>query len=194
MTTPVLRTKVGVLVLFALAAVVMSWGPGAQVASACDCSGPGSDVEAVERSDAAFTGTLTDRIEPDPVVTSADPVRYVFDVQLVHKGPIGARVEVESALSSASCGAVISAEVPMFVVVRRDGDRYVTAQCSGTRPLTDADGPATIAGQPPPPSRAALPALLRSVDEFGQMLQRAIEMIEVERRELQEVAHVGRRR
>lgn len=99
----------------------------------------------------AFTGTLVERIDPDPLVTSADAVRYLFDVELVHKGSVGPRVEVESAFSSASCGAVISDELPMFVVATEEGDRLVTSLCAGNRPITNLEGPAQISDQAPTP-------------------------------------------
>lgn len=144
-----LLPRCGVAALVTLGALAVAWGPGAGVAVACDCSWPTSDAEAMATADLASTGTLVERIDPDPVVTSADPVRYVFDVQLVHKGAIGARVEVESALYGASCGATIVDDVPMFVVARTDGDRLVTSMCSGTRPIDEQNGPPAIDGHPP---------------------------------------------
>ncbi len=159
--------RLGIVVLAVLSAVAVSWGPGAEVASACDCQGPASDAEAVERSDVAFTGTLVERIDPDPLVTSADAVRYVFDVELVHKGSVGPRVEVESAFSSASCGAVISDEFPMFVVATEEGDRLVTRLCAGNRPITDLEGPPQIDGQAPTPPADQLQQQPTSTDEVA---------------------------
>lgn len=152
-----LVARAGIAALLSLVTLVVSWGSGAQVASACDCSIPADDAAAVEGSDAAFTGTLVERIDPDPLLTSSDPVRYVFDVSLVHKGTIGSRVEVESAWASASCGAVISANSPMLVVTRAEGERLITAQCSGTRPITEIVGPPQIDGWPPAMSTAGVP-------------------------------------
>lgn len=152
MTTKTPGVRLCIVVLAILSAVLVSWGPGAELASACDCQGPASDAEAVARSDVAFTGVLVDRIDPDPLRSSADAVRYVFEVQLVHKGSVGARVEVESAFSSASCGAVISEEFPAFVVATDEGDRLVTWLCDGNRPITGVEGPPQVDGRPPPPA------------------------------------------
>jgi hypothetical protein len=141
----------GVVVLAVLSAVAVSWGPGAEVARACSCQVPESEAEAVERSDVAFTGRLVERIDPDPLLTSSDAVRYVFEVELVHKGSVGPRVEVESAVQSTSCGAVVSEEFPMFVVASKEGGRLTTSLCAGNRPITDLEGPPRIAGQAPAP-------------------------------------------
>jgi hypothetical protein len=168
--------KGGAAALSTLVAIAISWGPGVQTASACDCSSPRDDAVALDGADAAFTGTLVERIDPDPVISSADPVRYVFDVAVVHKGTVGPRVEVESAWDGASCGAAISADSPMFVVARDDGERLTTAQCSGTRPLTDPAGPPQLHGEPPatsvtesaqPPDRevSAAPSTRTSCEE-----------------------------
>lgn len=146
-----------VAALLCMLAMAVSWGPGAQVASACDCNRPADDATATAAADVAFTGTLVERIDPDPLVTSADPVRYVFDVELIHKGQVGPRVEVESAWDSASCGAVIAADSPMFVVARNEEERLVTALCSGTRPITDVVGPPAIEGLPPDTSSTTEP-------------------------------------
>lgn len=145
-----------VAALLSVVALAVAWGPGAQVASACDCGGPG-DAAAVAGSSVAFTGMLVERIDPDPLVTSADPVGYVFDVSLVHKGTLGSRVEVESAWASASCGAVIAEDVPMLVIARAKGEQLVTDGCSGTRAITEFDGPPEIDGWPPATSTTGKP-------------------------------------
>jgi len=165
--TRTMAVRAGAAVLMALGAVGVTWGPGATVASACDCQGPATDAAAIELSDAAFTGTLVGRIDPDPLVTSADPVRYVFDVELVHKGEVGARVEVESAWSGASCGATIAADQPMFVVARVEGDRLTTAQCSGTRPVAEPRGGPLIGGHAPSTSPTIEPSPAPMTDELA---------------------------
>ena len=64
---------------------------------------------------------------------------------------------MESAVSSESCGAVISDESPMFVVATREGDRLRTSLCDGNRPITNLDGPPQVPGRAPTPPAGQRP-------------------------------------
>ena len=160
-----LRRAIGRLVATAVlsaALLLLGWGPGIQVAAACDCTIP-SDDEALDASDAVFSGRLVERIEPEVLQSSADEVRYVFEVDLVHKGTVGVRAEVFSAWSGGSCGAAIDDSAPHVVFAREVDGRLVTTMCSGSRPLDASSAPVPFEGtaptiQPEPgtrPERAA---------------------------------------
>lgn len=84
-------------------------------AAACSCAAPierPTETEAIEQSDAVFSGTVVERHEPPPTTnaqgeqfwSSAANVRWVFDVDSVSKGEISDPQDVFSAASGGSCG------------------------------------------------------------------------------------------
>ncbi|GAA2001466.1 hypothetical protein JL107_01285 [Nakamurella flavida] len=106
-------------------------------AAACSCTNePFSAQQA--RADIIFTGTPTAADVPLPVdgLQSSDaPVHWSFSVDAVHRGPVTATVEVDSALSEASCGIALRAGRPYLVLGTIADGRISTHLCSGTAPL-----------------------------------------------------------
>ncbi|HEU4481040.1 MAG TPA: hypothetical protein VFS18_04070 [Actinomycetota bacterium] len=121
-----------------------------QGALACSCVPPPPDEVAIERSDAVFSGTVTEARDPQkgaPVVSSGGAVFYTMEVDTVVKGQVDATEEVRTALSSASCGYRFREGKRYLVFAmehERSGDPTVSL-CSNTRPVSDSE---TIEGEP----------------------------------------------
>lgn len=136
----------------------------AERAAACSCAVV-SDQEAVANADAVFIGTLVDIITPTgSAVSSADPERFVFDVDEVFKGEVSERQSVVTARDGASCGLEISGPGPFVVFARTESDGITTGAvdgqlysnlCSGTRPLSNGALPAGLAVGAAPEPRAS---------------------------------------
>ncbi len=116
-----------------VAGMLMVVAPG--TASACSC-GLSPLADRVSAADVVFVGTPTKSVKPEgEVVSSADPVRWTFDVDTVHKGDVTQTVEVISALDSASCGIPFEVDRP-YLVFGVLNDETITADlCGGTERL-----------------------------------------------------------
>lgn len=120
-----------------LAGLIAALGLVAITASpsqACSCA-LGGVADFANRSDAVFTGTLVEvRMPPERrIISSADPVTYVFDVDRVYAGEVGATAEVTTARFGASCGWERMRLSTSYVVFADDGDRGLSSSlCSGT--------------------------------------------------------------
>jgi len=115
-----------------VAGMLMVVAPGA--ASACSCMiRPLADR--LSAADVVFLGTPTNGDEPEGAVSSADPVRWTFHVDAVHKGAVTRTVNVLSALDSASCGIPFEVNNPYLVFGVINGDAVTAGLCGGTERL-----------------------------------------------------------
>lgn len=155
---------IGTLAAMTMALVIVG---GATPAAACSCGGT-SDEQALARADAAFVGSLVDIVPPERtgIMSSADPERFVFDVDEVFKGEITVVQSVVTARDGASCGLEIAGAGPFLVFAfeestltsgAREGEVY-SHLCSGTRPISSGDIPASFEGRPPIPATTPVPA------------------------------------
>lgn len=136
------RTRVVVNVLRRLSAVtlgvvvagmLMVLAPG--TASACSC-GISPLADRVSAADVVFVGTPTKGVKPEgDAVSSADPVRWTFDVESVHKGDVTQTVDVISALDSASCGIPFEIDRPYLVFGVLNDETITAGLCGGTERL-----------------------------------------------------------
>ena len=153
-----MRQRVGTIswVLMFLTATTVSVGAfvlgTSERVAACSCA-TFTEEEALDASDAAFTGTVVEVITPSgDTYSSADPERFVFDVAEVYKGDVFARQSIVTARDGGSCGLEISGPGPFLVFAREtdsvvsgavDGELY-SSLCSGTRPLASDAIPASF--------------------------------------------------
>jgi hypothetical protein len=134
---------VGVLV----GAVVVTLDP-AGPAMACSCAVFTMESEVAD-ADAAFVGVATEALNVPlgPGVTDefgGGPGSWAFDVVEVVKGDVGDRVEVWQAMAG-ECGPIFEIGELIGVVVRRDGDRFVTDNCGGVWLPEELLAPGTLA-------------------------------------------------
>lgn len=137
-----------------LAAVVLTFGPGAQPASACSCMAQ-SDAEHFAQADVVFRGTLIgyQPPPPSPVMFSGAPATWTFSVSEVYKGDAAPTQPVISAVDGATCGLEIPHQGEYVVFAGRAPEGHLHASlCGGTR--STAAGPLTVVA----PAPAATPA------------------------------------
>ena len=147
----------GILASVCVATFSIGFAPPA---GACSCM-TSTDQEALDRVDAAFIGTLVDVIAPtEALVSSADPERFVFEVEEVFKGAVTARQTVVTPRDGASCGLELAGPGPHLVFATEDAELTSGAEegelyshlCSGTRAVADGAVPESFVGSPPAPS------------------------------------------
>lgn len=144
------------LILVAFAGFLVVVGQG-HSASACSCAGF-TDKEAFEGADTVFAGTLLEIVTPPgDTYSSADPERFVFDVDQVYKGDALVRQTIVTARDGASCGLEIAGAGP-FLVFATTTDSIVTGAgegelysnlCGGTRATADDAIPASFGDAQP---------------------------------------------
>ena len=158
------RTRVVVSVLRRLSVIVlgvvvagmlMVVAPG--TASACSC-GISPLADRLSAADVVFIGTPKKGDKPEgDAVSSADPVRWTFDVDTVHKGDVTQTVDVISALDSASCGIPFEVNRPYLVFGVLDDEAITAGLCGGTEQLSQipADDLASLGSGATPAAQSA---------------------------------------
>jgi hypothetical protein len=131
------RRTAALLALGLLTALLVVWGP-ARPAYACSCA-QASPAQHFSGADAVFTGRLVQRSVEHPgwpVISSGDPARHVFEVEVVLKGTAHHRQAVFSSADGAGCGLELDGEGPFAVFARQDDGRLRADLCGGTTALT----------------------------------------------------------
>jgi hypothetical protein len=118
--------------------VVFAVSP-AQQAYACSCIPPAPPLESMANSDAVFSGKVM-RIDADeaPIMSSADPVKVVFDVSRVWKGAEEGAIALSTARESASCGYNFVVGEEYLVYANNSETGLTTGLCNRTMPLSSA--------------------------------------------------------
>jgi hypothetical protein len=127
-----------------------SFGPVA-VVLACDCSAV-APARALAEADAAFVGVVTGTLKriDEP---AADGANYLFLVEEVLKGQVGAEVQVST--NATDCAASFRAGERWRVYAYVDAGALTTHLCAGNQRL--AEGAAPIS-QPAPETAGGLPS------------------------------------
>jgi hypothetical protein len=143
---------VSLLLMLVLAAIP------SQQAYACSCIPPAPPLESMANSDAVFSGKVM-RIDSDeaPIMNSADPVKVVFNVSRVWKGPEEGAIALSTARESASCGYnfVVGEEYLVYAYNSESG--LTTGLCNRTMPLSSAGEDLAALGEGVTPAPAAEP-------------------------------------
>jgi len=123
----------------------------AAAGSACACSCVGlTDAEAFRNSAAVFVGTLREVRGPTVMLSSADPSRFVFDVESAYKGEVHEVQSVVSSSDGASCGLEIAVGQRTLVFATNeasfslDQGEYESSLCGGTRALVGSQVPSEL--------------------------------------------------
>lgn len=119
---------------------------------ACSCAMLPSIKDDMERKAAIFAGKVISITPPDKkaMVSSADPVRIVFEVRTVWKGNLASETEISTAMSSASCGYegfVADTEYLVFAYKDSISNKLETGVCERTKLLASADEELTALGK-----------------------------------------------
>ena len=132
----------------ALVAVVCGIFLSPDCASACSCAVPASaspqeiTQQELSRSDAVFAGEVVDIDKPLPVTSSIAPMKVTFRVSEAWKGAEGETLEVQTAVSDASCGYPFDEGEGYLVFASEAKTRNVgeleVALCGSTQPLSKA--------------------------------------------------------
>jgi len=155
-------SAVAVAVVLVGAVLLISAPP----AAACSC-GISSDAQAFESSDVVFTGELLEiRTPPGVPYSSADPERFIFEVDAVYKGDARSTQSVVTPREGASCGLELAGRGPFLVFADTQGSVGLETEvgelsshlCSGTRELETAPLPASFHARAAPEGGASPPA------------------------------------
>jgi hypothetical protein len=115
---------------------------------ACSCVPVGPPADALEDASAVFAGKVINVQTPISVIqSSADPVRYVFAVSQVWKGPAYKHLAVYSARDGASCGVGFPKGAEYLVYTYGEESHLQVSLCSRTQPLERAAEDLTALGE-----------------------------------------------
>jgi MYXO-CTERM domain-containing protein len=145
-----LRSK-ALATLLVLAAATAPWLVP-RGARACSCLVPPPPEQALAEADAVF--------EARPFGMSSDDqrARYSFEVDRVWKGDVGLRVEISTALHSATCGRSYRIGTQYVIYARRGQAGELTdVLCSRTRASTSAAEDLQVLGAGHEPREQAAP-------------------------------------
>ena len=98
-------------------------------ALACTCAAVPAR-QRLDSADAAFIGRIVE-VRPAPARDGVRELVYVFTVDSVVKGELGATVEVASPADGASCGFELERDVASGILLRRDveGEGWIGGLC-----------------------------------------------------------------
>ena len=124
-------------------------------AFACSCIPPRPPLESMADSDAVFVGKVV-RIEEEggAMISSADPVKVVFEVSKVWKGEENAAISLATARDSASCGYDFMAGEEYLVYANSSETGLTTGLCNRTMQLAMADEDLAALGEGVVPTAA----------------------------------------
>lgn len=155
-----MRVIIGIRIMFSLAVVIAGAAlhVSAEMAYACSCAPPRPPLEALERAEAVFAGTVTavSGIPPGGY-NSSDPRVIAFKVSEVWKGQSYETMFITTPLSEASCGFTF-VEGEEYIVYAWKGVDVLL--CSRTKRLGQAQEDLAALGEgsaPEPGSSSPIP-------------------------------------
>jgi hypothetical protein len=131
-------------------------------AFACSCLPPSPPLESMAGSDAVFAGKVVLVEEGSgAIISSADPIKVVFEVSRVWKGEEKADIALTTARDSASCGYDFMVGGEYLVYANNSETGLTTGLCSRTMPLSMAGEDLAALGEgvvpPAAPASASSP-------------------------------------
>lgn len=139
--------------LIIVIAIAGLWFTNTTCVFACSCIMPGTPQEEITRSDAVFSGKVT-QLTPVTNQDGIGSIKVSFEVGQVWKGQIPQELLVETSDSSASCGYSFESGKEYLVYAYSNEGQLSVGLCSRTALLADAQQDITALGQSTAPSAA----------------------------------------
>jgi len=109
------------------------------IVNACSCAQPAPPQESLKQSTAVFAGKVIDINVPSGIAgSSADPVKVIFEVSKIWKGPDYETLVLTTARSGVSCGYSFKENEEYIVYAYGEEDKLSTGICSRTTLLANA--------------------------------------------------------
>jgi hypothetical protein len=107
---------------------------------ACDCAGPSSVKEELQRQTVVFSGKVVSISNSNKGLarSSADPMNITFEVYDAWKGDVGKKLILHTAMSGASCGFDFTPNEEYLVYAYGEKDRLEVGLCGRTKTLVSA--------------------------------------------------------
>jgi hypothetical protein len=160
--------------LLSLIISIAIFGIKPELGTACTCIIPKSAAIGLRASTAVFSGKVMGINIPKRRISSADPVKVLFRVNTVWKGPEQAVLIVTTAREGASCGYHFEHGVEYLVYAGGEMKALRVSKCSRTQPLPYASTDLAELGEGSAPPKS--PWVLRMLG-FGAVLAAAIFMV-----------------
>ncbi|HEY0606178.1 MAG TPA: hypothetical protein VGD58_24870 [Herpetosiphonaceae bacterium] len=154
--------------LIIVIAIAGLWFTSTRCVFACSCIMPGTPQEEITRSDAVFSGKVT-QLTPTKALDGTEAIKVSFEVGQVWKGQIPQELLVETSSSSASCGYSFESGKEYLVYAYSNEGQLSVGLCSRTALLADAQEDVTALGQSTAP--VAAPEASPTVASGGQSNQ-----------------------
>lgn len=132
--------------LIIVIAIAGLWITNTRCVFACSCIMPGTPQEEITRSDAVFSGKVT-QLTPTKAIDGTEAIKVSFEVGQVWKGQIPQELLVETSSSSASCGYSFESGKEYLVYAYSNEGQLSVGLCSRTALLADAQQDVTALGQ-----------------------------------------------
>lgn len=129
------------------------WVANTTCVYACSCIMPGTPQEEVTRSDAVFSGKVTQQT-PAAGLDGSEAIKVSFEVGQVWKGQIPQELLLETSGSSASCGYTFENGKEYLVYAYSNEGQLSVNLCSRTALVADAQEDLTALGQSTVPAAA----------------------------------------
>ena len=123
------------LIAFVLIAALAVIAVPPERSFACSCVGF-TTLEAKERADAVFRGTVTQIDKPSFMVNSGSLAQVYLQVEEVWKGPEQQEFMVSAAISEASCGVEFKEGVSYLVFAQNQEGTWRTSICNETKEVS----------------------------------------------------------
>jgi len=108
------------------------------IVNACSCIAWQGTDKAYDQAAYVFSGKVIDIARPVVMVSTADEVKYTFEVYNVWKGENKAQIEVYSALDSVSCGYEFKLDEEYLVYTYESENKLLTGICNYPKLLSEA--------------------------------------------------------
>lgn len=139
--------------LIIVIAIAGLWITNTRCVFACSCIMPGTPQEEITRSDAVFSGKVT-QLTPAKALDGTEAIKVSFEVGQVWKGQIPQELLVETSSSSASCGYNFESGKEYLVYAYSNEGQLSVNLCSRTALLADSQQDVTALGQSTAPAAA----------------------------------------